>query len=98
VQVFDQSSEGAGLQLHLQLAFPPKLVKKAGAPAVAWLVLQAAGAGAGSGADAATGADARLRVTLVWQNKTATRLPEAFWLRFTPGAGVCVWGGGLVVL
>jgi hypothetical protein len=28
-----------------------------------------------------------LHITLVWQNKTATRLPEALWLRFQPGHG-----------
>lgn len=77
VAVYDEGppDDTDGLQLHLELTFPHKLVKHAGAPARAWLSLQSA-------ADST-----RLDVTLVWQNKTATRLPEALWLRFKPGKG-----------
>lgn len=74
-EVYDNSSDEAGLQLHLLLSYPHKLVKLAGAPARAWLVLQS------------PPESHVLHVTLVWQNKTATRLPEALWLRFKPGAG-----------
>lgn len=75
VQVYDSSKDDGSLHLSLELAFPHKLVQAAGAPARAWLVLA-------SPADSA-----RLSLTLVWQNKTATRLPEALWLRFRPGRG-----------
>jgi hypothetical protein len=73
--VFDQSKDDGSLHLSLELTFPHKLVKHAGAPARAWLVL------------ASPAESAQLQVTLVWQNKSATRLPEALWLRFKPGRG-----------
>jgi hypothetical protein len=74
-QVYDHSKYDGSLHLSLELSFPHKLVKHAGAPARAWLVL------------ASPAESAQLQVTLVWQNKTATRLPEALWLRFKPGRG-----------
>lgn len=61
--------------LHLKLSFPDRLVQLAGAPAAAWLVLHA------------PPDTPQLHVTLAWQNKTVTRLPEALWLRFRPGPG-----------
>jgi hypothetical protein len=75
VQLYDQSKDDGSLHLSLELSFPHKLVSHAGAPARAWLVL------------ASPAESAQLQVTLVWQNKTATRLPEALWLRFKPGRG-----------
>jgi hypothetical protein len=71
-EVYDQSSQDGSLHITLQLQFPHRLVKHAGAPARAWLLL------------AAPPDSDELQVTLVWQNKTATRLPEALWLRFKP--------------
>lgn len=38
-----------------------------------------------SSADAASAAD--LNITLRWQNKTTTRLPESIWLEMRPDAG-----------
>jgi hypothetical protein len=75
VEVYDQSSQDGSLHITLQLEFPHRLVKHAGAPARAWLVL------------AAPADSDELQVTMVWQNKTATRLPEALWLRFKPARG-----------
>jgi hypothetical protein len=75
MQVYDSSKDDGSLHLSLELSFPAKLVKAAGAPARAWLVL------------ASPAESVRLSLTLVWQNKTATRLPEALWLRFKPGRG-----------
>eukprot|EP00879_Flechtneria_rotunda_P010814 GHRR01011301.1.p1 GENE.GHRR01011301.1~~GHRR01011301.1.p1 ORF type:complete len:838 (+),score=278.05 GHRR01011301.1:406-2919(+) len=74
-QVFHHSDDQHGLMLHLQLKFPKHLVREAGAPETAWLVVH-------SPQDTP-----QLHITLVWQNKTATRLPEALWLRFKPAAG-----------
>jgi hypothetical protein len=50
-------------------------VRDAGAPAAAWVVLHS------------PPNDAALHVTVAWLNKTATRLPEASWVRFSPGRG-----------
>lgn len=75
VEVYDQSSQDGALHITLQLEFPHRLVQHAGAPARAWLVL------------AAPADSDELQVTMVWQNKTATRLPEALWLRFKPARG-----------
>lgn len=54
---------------------PRPLATLAGAPQTVWVVLH-------SPSDSPA-----LHVTLVWQNKTPTRLPEALWLRFKPGRG-----------
>ena len=72
MEVYDQSTADGSLHLSLELQFPHKLVKHAGAPAKAWVVL------------ASPSDSAEMQITLVWQNKTATRLPEALWLRFKP--------------
>ncbi|KIZ02961.1 hypothetical protein MNEG_4996 [Monoraphidium neglectum] len=64
-----------GLIWHVLYEFPRSLVRDAGAPAAAWMVLH-------SPPDSDV-----LLVTVAWQNKTATRLPEALWVRFTPGRG-----------
>lgn len=61
--------------LHLKLRFPSQLVDQAGAPETAWLVIH-------SPPDSQ-----QLHLTVAWQNKTVTRLPEAMWLKFTPGEG-----------
>lgn len=74
-QVFHKEDKTLGLMLHLKLSFPDRLVQLAGAPAAAWLVLRA------------PPDTPQLHVTLAWQNKTVTRLPEALWLRFRPGPG-----------
>ncbi|WIA20109.1 hypothetical protein OEZ85_005961 [Tetradesmus obliquus] len=74
-QVFHKEDKTLGLMLHLKLSFPDRLVQLAGAPAAAWLVLHA------------PPDTPQLHVTLAWQNKTVTRLPEALWLRFRPGPG-----------
>jgi hypothetical protein len=74
-QVFHKEDDTQGLVLHLKLSFPDNLVQLAGAPTAAWLVLRA------------PPDRPQLHVTMVWQNKTVTRLPEAMWLRFRPGSG-----------
>jgi hypothetical protein len=74
-QVYHKEDDTHGLMLHLKLSFPEQLVKLAGAPAAAWLVLHAP-------LDRP-----QLHITMAWQNKTVTRLPEAMWLRFRPGPG-----------
>lgn len=61
-----------GLLIHVEQRFPQWLVKHGGAPAKMWTIYHAP-----SDSD-------QLHLTLVWQNKTATRLPEALWLRFKP--------------
>jgi hypothetical protein len=75
MQVYDKSTPKTGLHLALELSFAPHLVKHAGAPLKAWLLLES------------PPTSHSLHVTLVWQGKTATRLPEALWLRFKPGRG-----------
>lgn len=42
VQVYDSSKGDGSLHISLELSFPHKLVKRAGAPAKAWLVLASA--------------------------------------------------------
>ncbi|KAF6255451.1 hypothetical protein COO60DRAFT_212733 [Scenedesmus sp. NREL 46B-D3] len=74
-QAYHTEDHTHGLMLHLKLSFPDRLVQLAGAPAAAWLVLHA------------PPDTPQLHVTLAWQNKTVTRLPEAVWLRFRPGRG-----------
>lgn len=64
-----------GLTVRLLYEFPHALTRDAGAPAAMWLELQSP-----------PDSDALL-VTAAWQNKTATRLPEASWLRFSTGCG-----------
>lgn len=75
VQVYHLHDHKHGLMLHLQLQFPHRLVQLAGAPAAAWVVLHS------------PPNEQQLFLTVAWQNKTVTRLPEALWLRFQPGAG-----------
>jgi hypothetical protein len=74
-QVFQTSDDQHGLMIHLKLTWPHKLAKEAGAPSASWVVLH-------SPPDTD-----KLHMTVVVQNKTATRLPEALWLRFKPGYG-----------
>jgi hypothetical protein len=75
VQIYDKSSPETGLHLALELSFPHHLVKHAGAPQQAWITLES------------PPTSHLLHLTLVWQGKTPTRLPEALWLRFRPGRG-----------
>ncbi|GBF87719.1 hypothetical protein Rsub_00430 [Raphidocelis subcapitata] len=75
VDVIRVQSNSSGLVVQLQYEFPHRLVSEAGAPAGATLTLR-------SPSDSPA-----LRIDLAWRNKTATRLPEASWLRFTPGRG-----------
>jgi hypothetical protein len=74
-QVYHTEDDTHGLILHLKLSFPEQLMQLAGAPAAAWVVLHA------------PPDSPELHVTVAWQNKTVTRLPEALWLRFKPGPG-----------
>ena len=67
--------EGQGLTVHLKYEFPRRLALDAGAPAAAWVALRS------------PPGETTLRVAVAWVNKTATRLPEAGWVRFTPGRG-----------
>ncbi|KAI8469213.1 MAG: hypothetical protein J3K34DRAFT_459474 [Monoraphidium minutum] len=64
-----------GVVWHVKYEFPQLVVRDAGAPAAMWLVLQS------------PPNSSALHVTVAWQNKTATRLPEATWVRFAPGLG-----------
>ena len=74
-EVYVNQTPELGLLLHLHLTFPHHLVKHAGAPAAAWVVLHT------------PPNSPKLNMTVVWQNKTPTRLPEALWARFKPGPG-----------
>ncbi len=63
-------SRAQGRQTLLRLGFPEEAHRRYGAPAEIWLEIEA---------DAVRGA---LAWTLSWFDKTATRLPEAFWFSF----------------
>lgn len=64
-------SAPSATSLLLALSFPADAHSQCGAPASVWLRL-----------DVGASADTQLALTLLWSNKTATRLPEATWLRF----------------
>ena len=65
--------KAAGVRVVTRAAFPEAAVRLAGAPAEIWL-----------DARAKPGAGQKLFLDVTWVNKTATRLPEALWLRFAP--------------
>ncbi|KAF8062055.1 hypothetical protein HT031_004315 [Scenedesmus sp. PABB004] len=88
---------GALRQLALRHSFPAELVRRVGAPRAAWTLITCPGddggsvpggaPGGGGGGGAAGPRAGDLGLAVVWQGKTATRLPEALWLRFAPGPG-----------
>lgn len=59
----------SSLSPPLQATFPEEVVQQAGAPAAIWTELRSP---AGS---------SDLFVDVIWENKTATRLPETLWVR-----------------
>eukprot|EP01116_Phalansterium_solitarium_P008699 TRINITY_DN22658_c0_g1_i1.p1 TRINITY_DN22658_c0_g1~~TRINITY_DN22658_c0_g1_i1.p1 ORF type:complete len:757 (+),score=184.44 TRINITY_DN22658_c0_g1_i1:92-2362(+) len=59
-----------GTLFALQLALPTYLSAQYGAPRDVWLLLAVQ--------------HASIEITLLWFNKTATRLPESLWLTFNP--------------
>lgn len=65
------------LKTRPQAAFDPAAVQLAGAPRFVWTELRSA---PGS---------RDLEVDVTWESKTATRLPEATWLRWQPRGGRC---------
>ncbi|KDD76566.1 hypothetical protein H632_c180p1, partial [Helicosporidium sp. ATCC 50920] len=61
-----------GLKVVIRTVFPDWVVDNAGAPAALWTEISAP-------------SDSRsLSLDVVWEDKTATRLPEALWWRWTP--------------
>lgn len=67
-----------GLTLQLHYTLPHDLHIQAGAPASLVIIIQAAPG------------DTSLKLSLVWLDKTPTRLPESLWLRFKLQDGVAV--------
>ncbi|CAE7856399.1 unnamed protein product, partial [Symbiodinium sp. KB8] len=76
----------SSMSFLLQVNFSMEAVQLAGAPADAWLHVNVTDAAAGGGGRAL------VNITVAAFNKTATRLPEAFFLRFIPRA--CAYSGG----
>ncbi|KAK9917700.1 hypothetical protein WJX75_007317 [Coccomyxa subellipsoidea] len=66
------AEENGSLHLVARSTLPRWAVREAGAPAEVWLDIQSA-----AGSD-------DLSYDVIWVNKTATRLPEAAWVRFAP--------------
>jgi hypothetical protein len=64
----------AGVRVLTRAVFPASAVERAGAPREVWVDARAPKAGPG----------AKLFVDVWWVNKTATRLPEAVWVRWAP--------------
>jgi hypothetical protein len=77
--VYDTSSSSHELSLQIHYTFPHWLQTTAGAPSR--LVLIIASLPSQDDSSAAPD-DSSLQLSLVWLNKTATRIPEALWLRF----------------
>ncbi|KAF6263057.1 hypothetical protein COO60DRAFT_1635480 [Scenedesmus sp. NREL 46B-D3] len=72
-------------QLALRYSLPQELVEKLGAPPAMWTIISCPASSPipGSSSHAAAG---DLEVSVVWQGKRPTRLPEALWLSFQPAA------------
>eukprot|EP00887_Chlorella_sp_A99_P001854 scaffold19.g1854.t1 len=66
------SAAAAPAQVVARLAFPAAAVRRAGAPARAWIDIRS------------PPGSADLFVDVGWENKTATRLPETLWVRWRP--------------
>ena len=82
-EVWWQRGAEGGLRVVVKATFDEYAVQHAGAPKAIWTEISSL---AGS---------QDLLVDVTWQKKTPTRLPEAFWLRWTPRqqAGECSAGG-----
>ncbi|KAL6772128.1 hypothetical protein ACKKBG_A29040 [Auxenochlorella protothecoides x Auxenochlorella symbiontica] len=71
-RVWAASSSEAGIHVVTRSTFPAHFVGRAGAPAAVWTEVRAL-----------PGSDGLL-VDILWENKTATRLPETLWVRWSP--------------
>jgi hypothetical protein len=60
----------------VNLQFDALLTTEYGAPSQLWLRVDVADQGG-------------VQLNLQWFNKTATRIPEALWMRFNPKSGLC---------
>ncbi|GAB4813534.1 hypothetical protein N2152v2_000580 [Parachlorella kessleri] len=70
--VWHRETAGGGFHLVTKAAFPRALVKEAGAPRAVWTEIRS------------PPNSSDLLVDVIWENKTATRLPEALWVRWRP--------------
>jgi hypothetical protein len=71
-RVWRRAAPAGGLHVVVESAFPEDLVAQAGAPAAVWTEIRSL---PGSN---------DLLVDVIWENKTATRLPEALWVAWRP--------------
>jgi hypothetical protein len=82
------SSDSTGeLSLQIHYTFPHWLHTSAGAPSHLVLIITSSPSKNDS---TAAPNDSSLQLSLVWVNKTATRIPEALWLRFNLDSNVAV--------
>lgn len=82
-RVWAASSSEAGIHVVTRSTFPAHFVGRAGAPAAVWTEVRALPGSNG------------LLVDILWENKTATRLPETLWVRWSPSEGAMEKGGGV---
>ncbi|WIA38239.1 hypothetical protein OEZ86_001582 [Tetradesmus obliquus] len=73
-------------QLSLRYSFPRELVEKVGAPPTMWTIISCPDSSPipSSSSSSSNAGQGDLEVSVVWQGKRPTRLPEALWLSFQP--------------